>query len=584
MQKKYPKQFKIDTVKQIIQDNKKVKDIANENNIPIQTLYNWISTYKKEDTFYNKGHRKNSDKHYLQQIELENAILKKALFLPEHTASIFEFIYKNKDQFPVITMCNLLNVSQSGYYKYIKDITSAEQLRHQQIEKLVRDIYIEKGPNIGSPAITAELNKKDHIASQATVARILKKNKEYWHANYTKFHQNEDVQLHFPNKDTLYDKENQLYYHHKLAKYDINALLSSAKFTDLKKHESDEITKVDTFHQTDNLIIHGDNLYALHLLQKSFANKIKLIYIDPPYNTNRNNLSYHDYYSRANYLILLKNRLETAWPLLKKDGVIFIHCDDNQQSYIKVLCDELFGENNFVNQIIWQRKTNQQNRSHIATTVDYILVYAKNKSYLQLNKKKHSLSQLKTYKFQDQYGRYRVDKLQSKKDGYYNYSITDPFGKIFQSNWMCPKHTFEKLSSKNLIYWSRNNVPYKKVYLEDKPSVIIKDLWLASEYGTTRQANSELLKIIGDNNFTYPKPEKLMKQIIELTTVEDDIVLDFFSGSGSTLSAALQLNRQFVGVELLKENFNLIKKRLYTLIQKNAYENNSFITTTLTKK
>src|SRR5699024_12335801 len=113
-----------------------------------------------------------------------------------------------------------------------------------------------------------------------------------------------------------------------------------------------------------------------------------LIYIDPPYNTNRNNLSYHDYYSRANYLILLKNRLETAWPLLKKDGVIFIHCDDNQQSYIKVLCDELFGENNFVNQIIWQRKTNQQNRSHIATTVDYILVYAKNKSYLQLNKKK----------------------------------------------------------------------------------------------------------------------------------------------------------------------------------------------------
>src|SRR5699024_108760 len=149
-------------------------------------------------------------------------------------------------------------------------------------------------------------------------------------------------------------------------------------------------TDINNFEDTDNLLIQGDNLFALHRLQETFTSKVKLIYIDLPYNTSRNNLSYRDSYSRANYLVLLKNRLELALPLLRKDGVIFILWYDNRQAYIKVLCDELIGEENFVNQIIWQRTNGQQDKSHIATTTDYILVYANDKSRLKLNKNKRT--------------------------------------------------------------------------------------------------------------------------------------------------------------------------------------------------
>src|SRR5699024_8341933 len=215
---------------------------------------------------------------------------------------------------------------------------------------------------------------------------------------------------------TLFDKNTNQYYNQKLAMDEIETLLSSASFSNFKKHEKNTVTDINNFEDTDNLLIQGDNLFALHKLQETFTSKVKLIYIDLPYNTSRNNLSYRDSYSRANYMVLLKNRLELALPLLRNDGVIFIHCDDNQQAYIKVLCDEIFDEENFVNQIVWQRTNGQQNKSHIATTTDYILVYAKDKRRLNLNKKKRTLSHLKTYKFQDEHGYYRIDRIQDKKD------------------------------------------------------------------------------------------------------------------------------------------------------------------------
>src|SRR5690625_3291790 len=578
MKKRYPKQFKINAVHEVIHNKKKVKDVAADLQIPTQTLYNWIKIYKQDGTFHGSGHRKNTDKRRIHQLEVEHAILKHALFLPKKTEAIFDFIYMNKDTYPITTMCRLLGVSESGYYKYTKNLTSQEQLRHQQIEKLVRDIYIEKGPDIGSPSITTLLNKTEFIASQATVARILSKNKEEWQSSYAKFHKNSDVQLQFPNKNTLFDKDTERYYNEKLAKDEIDKLLSSTSFSDFKRYEHYGVTEADHFNNTDNLVLQGENLFALHKLQETFISKVKLIYIDLPYNTSRNNLSYRDSYSRANYLVLLKNRLELALPLLRKDGVIFIHCDDNQQAYIKVLCDEIFGEETFINQIIWQRTNGQQNKSHIATTTDYILVYAKDKSRLSLNRSKRTLSQLKTYKFHDEHGYYRIDRIQNKKDGYYTYSINTPSGHSLESKWMFPKHTFERLQSQGLIYWSRNNVPYRKAYLDDRPSVILKDLWLADKHGTTREASAELQTAVGNNNFTYPKPERLLKQIIELTTVENDIVLDFFAGSGSTLSVALQLKRQFIGIELMEENFNLIKSRLNKILQHRTVENNSFIT------
>src|SRR5699024_6652612 len=212
-----------------------------------------------------------------------------------------------------------------------------------QMIDLVKDIYIERGPNIGSPKITDILNNNQVITSQATVARILKKHKQDWNTNYSKFHDNKDVVLHFLNKDTVMDIYHNQYYHEQLAHYEIKTLLDKSSFINLKRYEKNKLIDVENFTNKDNLLIHGDNLFALHQLKTLFKCKVGLIYIDPPYNTERSDLSYHDKYSRSDYLLFLKNRLDVAKDLLKINGVVFIHCDDNEQAYIKVLCDEIFG-------------------------------------------------------------------------------------------------------------------------------------------------------------------------------------------------------------------------------------------------
>lgn len=442
--------------------------------------------------------------------------------------------------------------------------------------------------NIGSPKITQIINKKETITFQATVARILQENKSAWHASYSKFHDNKDVMLEFHNKDTLFDTDNNRYYHENLAQSEIMSLLDATTFTNLKQYTGNTIKNVDNYSSKDNLLIHGDNLFALHKLKATFNKKVKLIYIDPPYNTERYDLSYEDRYSRPNYLLFLKNRLDVARELLRTDGSIFIHCDDNEQAYIKVLCDEIFGEENFVNQIIWKRKPSQQNRSQIATTKDYILVYAKNKKHLKLNKVALTSQQLDTYKYQDSKGKFRVDKLMNKKNGYYSYNITTPSGKIITNKWDYPYITFKHLLEKELVYWSKNEIPYKKVYLQDNSSSIMNDLWISNEdYGSINEANAELKHVIGHNDFTYPKPEKLLKQIIELATNENDLILDFFAGSGTTASTAYRLNRNFILVEKEIDTFNLIIERLkkvITSIVNSLKTDDSFITCHIRKK
>lgn len=346
------------------------------------------------------------------------------------------------------------------------------------------------------------------------------------------------------------------------------------------------MTNVNSFTPKDNLVIHGDNLNALHKLKSTFKKKVKLIYIDVPYNTERTNLSYEDNHSRHQYLLMLKNRIEVATKLLRNDGSIFIHCDDREQAYIKVLCDEVLGEENFINQIIWRKSMGQQNRAHIANTKEYILVYSKSRSHFQLNKRELTKRQLKSYKYEDNVGKFRIDKMEDKQKGYYNYQIITPTGKYLNSHWLHSHDTFQHLFDKGLIYWSRDGTPYKKSYLTNTRIRAINDLWVdVSEYGSTREATEELREKVGNNSFTYPKPEKLLQKIIEVATDEGDIVLDFYAGSGTTLAVAHRLNRQYIGVELLESNFRLIKQRLQdSLNQHNNRRHNSFITTNVIKQ
>lgn len=580
----YTNTFKTDAVLKVIKQDLSVEKVAKEVDVPVSTLYKWLAKYRSTKQPPQTTANKDKQSNYIKNLQLENDILKKALFLPHKKEAIFEFIYENKDNFPVQRLCSLLEVSSSGYYKYIKSIPSKQALKHNQITRLVKDVYITHGPNIGSPKISEIINANGYVASQATVARILSAKKETWHASFSKFHNDEDVVLHFSNKDTVFDSETDTYYHEELGHEQIEVFLNNVSFTNLRKYTHDTSIEVRAFSEDDNLLIQGDNLHALHRLKEMFSSNVQLIYIDVPYRTMRSNLSYYDSFSRSDYLLLLKNRLEIAKVMLKSSGSIFIQCSDEEQAYIKVLCDEIFGDNNFINQIIWKRTTSQQNTAHIATKKEYILVYAKSKKQVRFNRQHSNPDQLKSYKYKDSKGSFRIDKISDTKNGYYNYVLETPTGHAIDSRWVYSHHTVKELESLNLIYWSKNNIPYKKVYLsKDQPKqVVVNDLWIDDTvYGTTRDATLELERLVGPNDFTYPKPEKLLENIIKLATNQEDTVLDFYAGSGTTAASAYKLNRQFILVEKDIDNFNLTIKRMRKVISNPdnlSNTNNTFIT------
>lgn len=225
--------------------------------------------------------------------------------------------------------------------------------------------------------------------------------KNYWENSYTKYsneigltsegkylNYNTDVVLDFPHKDNILEggmtKEDQgkkeIYYHNVLAKEEIDTLLSPKVLANIKKYDKNGEHDIDDFTDQDNLIIKGNNLVALHSLKERYENKIKMIYIDPPYNTGNDTFKYNDKFNRSTWLTFIQNRLNVAYKLLKEDGVIFVHCDDNEQAYLKVLMDKIFEESNFVATLptVMNLKGNQDEFG-FAGTHEYIVVYAKDK-------------------------------------------------------------------------------------------------------------------------------------------------------------------------------------------------------------
>src|SRR5699024_4782411 len=317
----------------------------------------------------------NKTKKYVRDLEIENQILKKAMNIDKDTESLFEFIHQHRNTYAISAMCRLLKVSSTGYYKWVQDIMSDEERRYNYLKRNIQEIYLEHGPNIGSPAITTLLKKQRIDASQSTVSRILASNKKAWYSSYHSFHKNEDVVLHFPTKNFFWDINTNRFYHQRLAESDIQDILSSWRVTKRIRYEKTGQSELNHVNRQDNFIIHSENLLALYALQDQFKRKVKLIYIDPPYNGENYNLHYRDYFSRSSYLTFLQNRLVIAKELLKNDGVIFIHCTDKEQAYIKVLCDEIFKSYNFIQQVVWQRKKSKQNRGKMASVKDYILIF-----------------------------------------------------------------------------------------------------------------------------------------------------------------------------------------------------------------
>lgn len=339
---------------------------------------------------------------------------------------------------------------------------------------------------------------------------------------------------------------------------------------------------------TENIYIEGDNLEVLKLLRQNYYNSIKMIYIDPPYNTGndfvykdkdimpkkdsdeaegfinevgekleKNPKSTNRYH--ANWLNMMYPRLKLARDLLTDDGVIFISIDDNEQANLKRLCDEIFGEENNIGNIAWRRFNSQANVGIFAKIKDTILIYSKNKDLLSFGRLPLSEKAKKEYQYRDEKGIYArrpcIDSVRGKN----RFNVKLPNGNILTGPWILNEEEFIELEKRNLIHWPQNGGnPMRKIYLEEaiKKGQISSDFW-DSEYGNNKTSAEEIKKLFNIRIFDFSKPLKLLFNLISLgMSNKNDIILDFFSGSATTAHAVMQLNsedngnRKYIMVQL----------------------------------
>lgn len=348
---------------------------------------------------------------------------------------------------------------------------------------------------------------------------------------------------------------------------------------------------------TRNLYIEGDNLEVLKLLQSAYYRKVKMIYIDPPYNTG-NDFVYADDFAdplarykevtaqttksnpetmgrfHTNWLNMMYPRLRLAANLLRDDGVIFISIDDNEADNLKKICNEVFGEENFIANVIWQKVFAPKNSAkYFSGSHEYILCYAKRADIWTPNLLQRSETANERYKNPDNdpRGPWASDNLTARN--YYGagqYSVKCPSGRIIEGPptgryWTISKEKFIEFDKDNRIWWGEggDNMPRLKRFLSDvQQGLVPQTLWPYEEVGHTQEAKKELIASVSFSNsedvFDTPKPTRLIERILQIATSpdKDDIVMDFFSGSGTTAHAVMSLNakdggnRRFIMVQI----------------------------------
>ena len=317
--------------------------------------------------------------------------------------------------------------------------------------------------------------------------------------------------------------------------------------------------------ENENMLIHGDNLLALKALEQEYAGKVKCIYIDPPYNTGNAFEHYDDGLEHSTWLLLMRERLELLHKLLSKDGSIWVSIDDEEQAYLKVLMDEIFGRRNFITSIIWQQRLSRENRRAFSVSHEYILLYAKDKNRFESTRNTLELNEevLSRYKNPDNDPKGAWQSVSANaQSGHATssqfYTLIAPNGKEHTSpNGRCWLFTKDKMHQKienNEIWFGRdgNGVPRVKKYLSEVTTGLTPHtLWTAAEVGTNDQAKKEILSLFpNEHPFDTPKPESLIERIIAISTNKGDLVLDSFLGSGTTAAVAHKMGRKWIGVEL----------------------------------
>ena len=326
-----------------------------------------------------------------------------------------------------------------------------------------------------------------------------------------------------------------------------------------------------------NMLIHGDNLLALKALEQDYAGCVKCIYIDPPYNTGNAFEHYDDGVEHSIWLSLMRERLVLLRNLLSDDGSIWISIDADESHYLKVLCDEIFGRKNFIDEVIWQRAFAPVNlKKTISRSHDAILVYSKDSEGFILNGLKRSKTQLQTYKNLDNDPRgpwTSADCTVGPAVEEKLYELTTPSGrKILPPAgrcWLFTKERLEEMIADNRIWFGKdgNNAPrVKKFISEVKAGVTPMSLWLRDEVGDNQEAKREIKSFNFDSVFDTPKPERLIERVLTLGSNEGDIVLDSFLGSGTTAAVAQKMGRRYIGVEMGNHAYTHCAVRLKKVI------------------
>lgn len=418
--------------------------------------------------------------------------------------------------------------------------------------------------------------------------------------------QRNEVALVWPFKDCILeggqsreeDKREEIFFNEILAQDEITQLLEPKVLTNAKRIDKEGEKSLDQFNRdengtiTDNLIIKGNNLLALHTLKKEFAGKVKLIYIDPPYNTGNDSFQYNDSFNESTWLTFMKNRLEIARDLLSKDGKMFIQCDDNEQAYLKVLMDEVFKSQNFVETFVWKNTDNapalsKKTRKNLEFIHCYEKVLDTSKGYVGRDSDNddapllNSGNPITVLKFEPEIILFRIPDGNYPKGSYDKVELLDDLvvKKGKNENTIRLKGRFKWQQSfldtevSNGTYFliksNKFSIRYQREIASNMaPDKLIDEIYLSKAIGVeTNEDSKKHIDSLNLNFNSYPKPESLIGFLIKAVTEEGDLVMDYHLGSGTTASTAHKMNRQYIGIEQMDYIETVAVERLKKVIE-----------------
>jgi adenine-specific DNA-methyltransferase len=509
---------------------------------------------------------------------------------------------------------NVIDATYKADDKLIESLLSKKEFKDKFFSK-VKNVYVF---NIND--FVTYIHDKNFLADSYTKYR----NKIGLNIDGKFLNERKEVALVWPFKDCVLkggitkedQKSKEIFFNEILAQDEIDKLLSPKVLTNWKRYsqkgEEDvkELKRDENGVIQENLIIKGNNLLVLHSLKHQFQNKIKLIYIDPPYNTggSQETFNYNNNFNHSTWLTFMKNRLEIAKGLLRNDGFIAITIDHEELFYLGSLADEIFGRDNRVGIVtIYVNPKGRQHEKFFSAATEYMLVYAKDVNIAKFNKTTLDEDKAKSFNLSDKNGNFRLESFirartstlrknkpdfwypiyiskdlkditLNKKSGYYE---VFPRRNDNEFTWKTIPKTFRGRNVDDFFIAKKENGELK-IYHKYYEQQVLKNIWTDKKYFPEFQGTNLLKKLLGDNLFSYPKSLYAVLDTLKIMTGKDDIVLDFFAGSGTTGHATLELNREdggnrkFILVEQLGYINQVTVERVKKVVQNLSKDKNLF--------